>query len=39
MGTLAFFFGKPAAAFLSSLGVWGLIAIVAFLLARFDFGR
>jgi membrane protein DedA with SNARE-associated domain len=39
MGTLAFFFGKPVATFLSSLGVWGLIAIVAFLLARFAFRR
>jgi membrane protein DedA with SNARE-associated domain len=39
MGTLAFFFGRPVAAFLSSLGVWGLVAIAALLLARFAFRR
>jgi membrane protein DedA with SNARE-associated domain len=39
MGIFAFFFGKPVAAFLSSLGVWGLVAIAAFLLARFAFKR
>jgi membrane protein DedA with SNARE-associated domain len=35
MGTLAFFFGKPVAAFLSWLGVWALVALAAFLIARF----
>ena len=39
MGTLAFFFGRPVATFLSSLGVWGLVAIAALLLARFAFRR
>jgi membrane protein DedA with SNARE-associated domain len=39
MGTLAFFFGRLVAAFLSSLGVWGLVAIAALLLARFAFRR
>ncbi len=39
IGTLAFFFGKPVAALLSSLGVWALVAVGAFLLARFGFGR
>jgi len=39
MGTLAFFFGRPVAAFLSSLGVWGLVAIAALLLAPFAFRR
>jgi hypothetical protein len=39
MGTLAYFFGKPVAAVLSSLGVWALVALAAFLLARFAFGR
>jgi membrane protein DedA with SNARE-associated domain len=39
MGTLTFFFGRPVAAFLSSLGVWGLVAIAALLLARFAFRR
>ncbi len=39
MGALAFFFGKPVAAVLSSLGVWALVGIAAFLLARFAFGR
>ncbi len=39
IGTLAFFFGKPVAAVLSSLGVWALAGIAAFLLARFAFGR
>jgi membrane protein DedA with SNARE-associated domain len=35
MGTLAFFFGKPVAAFLSWLGVWALVALATFLIARF----
>jgi membrane protein DedA with SNARE-associated domain len=39
VGTLAYFFGKPVAAFLSSIGVWALVAVAAFLLARFAFGR
>lgn len=39
MGTLAYFFGKPVAAFLSLLGVWALVALAAFLLARFAFGH
>lgn len=39
VGTLAFFFGKPVAAFLGSMGVWALVAVAAFLLARFAFGR
>lgn len=39
MGTLAFFFGKPVAAVLSSLGVWALVGIAASLLARFAFKR
>lgn len=39
MGTLAFFFGKPVAAFLSSMGVWALVAVAAFLLVHFAFGR
>lgn len=39
MGSLAYFFGKPVAAFLSSMGVWALVAIAAFLLVRFTFGR
>lgn len=39
MGFLAFVFGKPVAALLSSLGVWGLVAIAAFLLARFALKR
>ncbi len=39
MGTLSYFFGKPVAAFLSSIGVWALVAIATFLLARFAFGR
>lgn len=38
VGTLAFFFGKPVAAFLGSMGVWALVAIAAFLLARFALG-
>ncbi len=39
MGTLAYFFGKPVAAFLSSMGVWAFAAIAAYLLARLVFGR
>lgn len=39
MGTLAYFFGKPVAAVLSSMGVWALVAVAAFLLARLAFGR
>jgi membrane protein DedA with SNARE-associated domain len=39
MGTLAFFFGKPVAAFLSWLGVWALVALAAFLIARFALKR
>lgn len=35
MGTLAFFFGKPVAAFLSTMGVWALVGIAAYLLVRF----
>lgn len=36
MGTLAYFFGKPVAAFLSWLGIW---ALVAYLIARFALKR
>lgn len=39
MGTLGFFFGKPVAAILSSLGVWALVALAVFVIARFDFKR
>lgn len=39
MGTLAFFFGKPVAAVLSSLGVWALLALAIFVIARFAFKR
>ena len=39
MGTLAYFFGKPVAAVLSSIGVWALAAIVIFLVARFALKR
>jgi membrane protein DedA with SNARE-associated domain len=39
MGALAFFFGKPVAAFLSWLGVWALVALAAFLIARFALKR
>lgn len=35
MGTLAFFFGKPVAAFLASLGVWALVVIAVLVTARF----
>lgn len=39
MGTLAFFFGKPVAAILSSLGVWALVALAVFVVARFALKR
>lgn len=39
MGTLAFFFGKPVAAVLSSLGVWALVALAVFVIARFALKR
>lgn len=39
MGTLAFFFGKPVAAVLSSMGLWALVAIAVFLLVRFALRR
>ncbi len=39
MGTLAYFFGKPVAAILSSMGVWALAAIAIFLVAHFAFKR
>lgn len=39
MGTLAFFFGKPVAAVLSSLGIWALVALAVFVIARFAFKR
>lgn len=39
VGTLGFFFGKPVAAFLSSLGVWALVALAAFLVLRFALKR
>ncbi len=39
MGTLAFFFGKPVAAVLSSLGIWALVALAVFVIARFVFKR
>ena len=39
MGTLAYFFGKPVAAVLSSMGVWAFAAIAVFLVARFTFKR
>lgn len=35
MGTLGFFFGKPVAAFLASLGVWALVALAVFVVLRF----
>ena len=34
MGTLAFFFGKPVAAVLSSLGVWALVALSIYVIVR-----
>lgn len=39
MGTLGFFFGKPVAAVLSSLGVWALVALAVFVIARFALKR
>ena len=39
MGTLAFFFGKPVAAVLSSLGVWALVALAVFVIGRFALNR
>lgn len=39
MGTLGFFFGKPVAAFLSSMGLWALALIAAYLIARFVIRR
>ena len=39
MGTLAYFFGKPVATILSSMGVWALVVIAVFLVARFAFKR
>lgn len=39
MGTLAFFFGKPVAAILSSLGVWALVALAVFVISRFALKR
>ena len=39
MGTLAYFFGKPVAAILSSLGIWALAIIAIFLVARFALKR
>ena len=35
MGTLGFFFGKPVAAVLSSMGLWALALIALYLIARF----
>lgn len=34
VGTLAFFFGKPVAAFLGLIGVWALVVLAVFVLAR-----
>lgn len=34
MGTLGYFFGKPVAAFLSSMGLWALALIALYLIAR-----
>ena len=39
MGTLAYFFGKPVAAILSSMGVWALAVIAILLVVRFAFKR
>lgn len=39
MGTLAYYFGKPVAAILSSMGAWALAAVVIFLVVRFVFKR
>lgn len=39
MGTLSFFFGKPVAALLGSMGVWALAALTAFLILRFTLRR
>lgn len=39
VGTLGLCFGKPVAAFLSSLGVWTLIALAVYLVLRFVFKR
>ncbi len=38
MGTLAYFFGKPVAAILSSMGMWAFLLILTFLVARFVVG-
>jgi membrane protein DedA with SNARE-associated domain len=35
MGTLGFFFGKPVAAILSSMGLWALALLALYLIARF----
>lgn len=35
MGVLAYFFGKPVAAVLASLGVWALVIIAVLVVARF----
>lgn len=35
MGTLGFFFGKPVAAILSSMGLWALALIALYLISRF----
>ena len=39
MGTLAYFFGKPVAALLSSIGIWALAALVIFVVGRWALGR
>lgn len=39
MGTLSFFFGKPVAAFLSTMGFWALVGVAVYLLARFALRR
>lgn len=39
MGTLGFFFGKPVAAFLSSMGLWALALVALYLVARFVIRR
>ena len=39
MGTLAYFFGKPVAAFLASLGVWALVALAVLVVLRFVLKR
>ena len=39
IGTLSYFFGKPIIGFLSSIGLWALVGLVAFVVLRYAFGR